>query len=85
MGVSLVKRGGAALEEAEDKTDLGGVVGATVGVRLGSMLNFYLAADDYIYGSRFYGSRFDATASGDESKTQNDVQIALGFGFPVGR
>jgi len=79
-GVSLVKRGGDAFEAAEDKTDVGGVVGATVGFRLGSMLSFYVAAEDYIYGTRF-----DGTGLGDESRTQNDVQLALGFGFPVGR
>jgi hypothetical protein len=64
----------------EDPTDVGGVVGATVGFRLGSALSFYVAADDYIYGSRF-----DAADAGDETKTQNDVQLAVGFGFPVGR
>ena len=79
-GVSLVKRGGEAYEAAEDDSDVGGVVGAAVGVRLGSMLSFYVAAEDYIYGSRFEG-----TTLGDESRTQNDVQIAVGFGFPVGR
>jgi hypothetical protein len=79
-GVSLVNRGGAAYEQSEDKTDVGGVVGATVGFRLGSMLSFYVAADDYIYGRRIDETTLDA-----ESKTQNDVQIAVGFGFPVGR
>lgn len=79
-GVSLIKRGGEAYEAAEDDSDIGGVVGATVGFRLGSMLSFYVAAEDYIYGSRFEG-----TTLGEESRTQNDVQIAFGFGFPVGR
>ena len=79
-GVSLVKRGGTAYENVEDPTDVGGVVGATVGFRLGSALSFYVAADDYIYGSRF-----DAAAEIDGTKTQNDVQLAVGFGFPVGR
>jgi hypothetical protein len=79
-GVSLVRRGGEAFQDLEDRTDVGGVVGATVGVRLGSMLSFYLAADDYIYGTRF-----DAASLDGEKKTQNDVQIAVGFGFPVGR
>jgi hypothetical protein len=79
-GVSLVKRGGEAYEAVEDDSDVGGVVGATVGFRLGSMLSFYVAAEDYIYGSRFEG-----TTLGEESRTQNDVQIAVGFGFPVGR
>lgn len=79
-GVSMIRRGGEAYAEAEDKNDVGGVVGATVGFRLGSMLSFYVAAEDYIYGARLEG-----TSLADESRTQNDVQIALGFGFPVGR
>ena len=79
-GVSLVRRGGEAFQDAEHRTDVGGVVGATVGVRLGGLLSFYVAADDYIYGTRF-----DPTTLDGEKKTQNDVQIALGFGFPVGR
>jgi hypothetical protein len=79
-GVSMVKRGGEAFEAAEDDTDFGGVVGAAVGFRLGSMLSFYVAAEDYIYGTRIEGTEFEG-----ESRTQNDVQIAVGFGFPVGR
>jgi hypothetical protein len=79
-GASLIRRGGDAYAEAQDKSDLGGVVGATVGFRLGSMLSFYVAAEDYIYGSRVEG-----TDLGEESRTQNDVQLAFGFGFPVGR
>ena len=79
-GVSMIRRGGEAYEDAEDNSDVGGVVGATVGFRLGSMLSFYVAAEDYIYGSRV--EDLDAL---EESRTQNDVQIAFGFGFPVGR
>jgi hypothetical protein len=79
-GVSMIRRGGDAYADAEDKSDVGGVVGATVGFRLGSMLNFYVAAEDYIYGTRVEGSGL-----GDKSRTQNDVQLAFGFGFPVGR
>ena len=79
-GVSLVNRGGAAYENATDKTDVGGVVGATLGFRLGSMLNFYVAAEDYIYGTNV-----GEIGLGDETRTQNDVQVMLGFGFPVGR
>jgi hypothetical protein len=79
-GASMIRRGGEAYEDAEDRSDFGGVVGATVGFRLGSMLSFYVAAEDYIYGSRIEG-----TELAEESRTQNDVQIAFGFGFPVGR
>lgn len=78
-GASLVKRGGDAYQDAEDKTDVGGVVGASVGVNLGGMLSFYVAADDYIYGTRV------ADPTSDTKQTQNDVQIALGFGLPIGR
>ena len=79
-GVSMIRRGGEAYEDAEDNSDVGGVVGAAVGFRLGSMLSFYVAAEDYIYGSRV--EDLDAL---EDSRTQNDVQIAFGFGFPVGR
>jgi outer membrane protein with beta-barrel domain len=79
-GASLVKRGGDAYADAEDKTDVGGVVGATVGFRLGSLLSFYVAADDYIYGTTFA----DASTL-EEKKTQNDVQLSVGFGVPLNR
>jgi opacity protein-like surface antigen len=79
-GASLIRRSGEAYEAAEDRSDIGGVVGATVGFRLGSMLSFYVAAEDYIYGARI-----EDAGLGDESRTQNDVQVAIGFGFPVGR
>jgi outer membrane protein with beta-barrel domain len=79
-GASLVKRGGDAYADAKDKTDVGGVVGATVGFRLGSLLSFYVAADDYIYGTTFA----DASTL-EEKKTQNDVQLSVGFGLPLNR
>jgi Outer membrane protein beta-barrel domain len=79
-GASMIRRGGEAYEDVEDRSDIGGVVGATVGFRLGSALSFYVAAEDYIYGTRVEDADL-----GDLSQTQNDVQIALGFGFPVGR
>ncbi len=79
-GVSMIRRSGEAYEDVEDNSDVGGVVGATVGFRLGSMFSFYVAAEDYIYGARI-----EDAGLGDESRTQNDVQIAFGFGFPVGR
>jgi Outer membrane protein beta-barrel domain len=79
-GASLIKRGGDAYADAEDKTDVGGVVGATIGFRLGSLLSFYVAADDYIYGTTFA----DASTL-EEKKTQNDVQLSVGFGVPLNR
>lgn len=79
-GASLVKRGGTAYEEAEDRSDIGGVVGATVGFNLGQFLSFYVAAEDYIYGTSFAEA-----GTLEEKRTQNDVQLALGFGVPLRR
>jgi len=78
-GGSYVRRSGDAYEGAEDKDDIGGVVGAAVGFRLGHMLSFYVAADDYIYGTRI-----DATSLEADKQTQNDVQVSFGFGIPLG-
>ena len=78
-GGSYVRRSGDAYEGAEDKDDIGGVVGAAVGFRLGSVLSFYVAADDYIYGTRI-----DATSLEADKQTQNDVQLSVGFGIPLG-
>ncbi len=78
-GASLVKHGGDAYKDVQDKTDVGGVVGASIGLNLGGPLSFYVAADDYIYGTRIA----DPTAT--TKQTQNDVQIAVGFGLPIGK
>jgi hypothetical protein len=78
-GGSYIRRSGDAYEGASDKNDIGGVVGATLGFRLGSLLNFYVAADDYIYGTRIDESTLEA-----DKKTQNDVHLAVGFGVPLG-
>jgi hypothetical protein len=79
-GASLVKRGGDAYEAEEDKTDVGGVVGATLGFNLGGFLSFYVAAEDYIYGTTFVEA-----GTLEEKSTQHDVQIALGFGVPLNK
>ncbi|HEX3236031.1 MAG TPA: hypothetical protein VHR41_17685 [Gemmatimonadales bacterium] len=79
-GGSYVRRSGDAYQGADDKDDIGGVGGATLGFRLGSVLSFYVAADDYIYGTRI-----DETTLEADKKTQNDVHLAIGFGFPLGR
>jgi hypothetical protein len=79
-GGSLVKRGGEAYDTLADKTDIGGVVGTTVGFNLGGFLSFYVAAEDYIYGSTFVPS-----GTLEEKKTQNDIQLAVGFGVPLQR
>jgi hypothetical protein len=76
-GASVIRRGGEAFEDQLDRTDIGGVAGATVGIQLG-MLSFYVNADDYIYKASFEG---DAAT---EQVTQHDVHLSFGLGIPLG-
>ena len=77
-GASVIRRGGEAFEDQQDRTDIGGVAGATVGFRLGSLLSFYVNADDYIYNASFTGG----TAT--EQVLQHDVHLSFGLGVPLG-
>lgn len=79
-GASMVKRGGEAYDSLPDKTEFGGVVGATVGLNLGGFLSFYVAAEDYIYGTTFVEA-----GTLEEKRTQNDIQLAVGFGVPLNK
>jgi hypothetical protein len=79
-GGSYVRRSGDAYAGATDKDDIGGVVGAALGFRLGGMLSFYVAADDYIYGTRI-----DETTLEADKKTQNDIHLSVGFGLPLNK
>jgi len=55
-------------------------VGTAVGFNLGGFLSFYVAAEDYIYGTTFVES-----GTLEEKRTQNDIQLAVGFGVPLQR
>jgi hypothetical protein len=78
-GASYVRRSGDAYANAQDKDDIGGVAGATLGFHLGSALALYVAADDYIYGTQI-----DQTTLTADKVTQNDVHLTVGLGFPLG-
>lgn len=77
-GASVIRRGGEAFEDQVDRTDVGGVAGATVGFRLGSLLSFYVNADDYIYRASFEGG------AATEQVTQHDIHLSVGLGVPLG-
>ena len=51
-----------------------------MGFNLGSFLSFYVAAEDYIYGTSFV-----ETGTLEEKRTQNDVHLAVGFGVPLNK
>ncbi len=77
-GASLVRRSGEAFEDQVDRTSIGGVAGATLGLRLGSLLSFYLHADDFIYNAEFAGPTVT------EQVLQHDVHLSFGLGVPIG-
>jgi hypothetical protein len=76
-GASVVRRSGEAFEDQLDRTSIGGVGGATVGLRMGP-LSFYVHADDYIYNAEYTGPTVT------EQVTQHDVHLSFGFGVPIG-
>lgn len=48
-GASYIRQGGAGYQSGADRDDVGG---ATVGLHLRRVRNFYVAADDHVYGTR---------------------------------
>lgn len=78
-GGSMVSRSGAAYEGVTGTTDYGGLVGATLGFRLGSVLSFNVSATDYIYGAQFEKDGYTTTET-----DQNDILLGFGLGVPLG-
>ena len=85
-GVALVGRGADPDQGTKSTNDIGGVVGALVGVRLGSVLSIYVAADDYIYHPKVFANAGTTGGTGETTlKSQNDIHLSLGFGIPLNR
>ncbi len=76
-GVGMVSRSGAAYATLDDKTDIGGTVGATIGFHLGRIVQLRLSGEGYIYNPSFY----DQTEV--EGRTQKDINLSFGFGIPL--
>lgn len=79
-GVGVVNRSGAFYADVEEKTDIGGTLGATAGFRLGSLLRIQVSAEDYIYKPR---AEIPGFGPDDEKKTQNDIHLSFGVGIPL--
>jgi hypothetical protein len=77
-GASMIRRSGEAFEDQLDRTDVGGVAGATFGLRLGSLLSFYVNADDYFYNASFEGG------TTTDAVMQHDIHLSVGLGVPLG-
>jgi hypothetical protein len=81
-GVGVVGRSGAAYDSlgtvgVQSTSDVSGVASVGAGVHLGP-LQLYATADDYIYNATLTGT------SVTSSKQQNDIQLAVGLGIPLG-
>ena len=79
-GVGVINRSGAFYANAENKTDIGGTVGASAGFRLGSLLHLQVSAEDYVYKPQ---AEIPGFSPSDEKKTQNDVHLSFGVGIPL--
>ena len=79
-GVGIVNRSGAFYAGAQNKTDIGGTLGASARFRLGSLLHLQVSAEDYIYKPKAEIPGFGPSA---EKKTQNDVHLSFGVGIPL--
>ncbi len=78
-GLSLTSRGGEAYAGASNTPDLGGVLGISLGVRLGPVIHLMVTAEDYIYN-------LDPALvglPGAELKTQHDIHLNFGIGIPL--
>lgn len=78
-GLSVTSRGGEAYAGATNTTDLGGVLGATVGLRVGPVLHLTVSAEDYIYSL----NPAMVGLPGAELNTQHDVHLNFGVGIPL--
>jgi hypothetical protein len=75
-----VKRSGDFYAGMENKTDIGGTVGASARFRLGNLLRIQLSAEDYLYKPK---GDIPGFSPSDEKKTQNDIHLSLGLGIPL--
>jgi Outer membrane protein beta-barrel domain len=79
-GVGVINRSGDFYAGAQNKTDIGGTVGASARFRLGSFLRLQVSAEDYVYKPR---ADIPGFSPSDVKKTQNDVHLSFGVGIPL--
>ena len=79
-GLGVINRSGEFYANVENKTDIGGTLGASARFRLGSLLRLQLSAEDYIYKPK---AEIPGFGPADEKKTQNDIHLSIGIGIPL--
>ena len=79
-GLSVTSRGGEAFAGASNTTDLGGVLGVSLGLRLGPVIHLMVTAEDYIYN---LDPALVGLPPGAQSQTQHDIHLNFGIGIPL--
>jgi hypothetical protein len=79
-GVGVINRSGDFYANVQNKTDIGGTVGASARFRLGSLLRLQVSAEDYVYKPK---AEIPGFSPSDEKKTQNDIHLSFGVGIPL--
>ena len=79
-GVGVINRSGDFYANVENKTDIGGTLGASARFRLGSLLRLQVSAEDYIYKPK---AEIPGFGPADEKRTQNDIHLSVGIGIPL--
>jgi len=79
-GLSVTSRGGEAFSGAGDTTELGGVLGVSLGLRVGPFIHLMVTAEDYIYN---LDPDLVGLPAGTTSPTQHDVHLNFGVGIPL--
>lgn len=79
-GVGVINRSGDFYANAQNKTDIGGTLGASARFRIGSLLRIQVSAEDYVYKPK---AEIPGFGPADEKKTQNDLHLSIGVGIPL--
>ena len=58
-------------------TDVGGVLGASAGIRIGPLLAIHVGAEDYLYSASF-----DVNGTKTSGRTQHDLRFTGGIRIP---
>ncbi len=74
---TFAKGGAAELAGVKPSTSVGGVVGASAGIRLGRIIAFNIGVEDYLYNAKF-----DQNGTKLAETKQHDIHITGGFRIP---
>jgi len=72
------KNAAGTLSGLKDGTNIGGVIGAGAGIRLGQFVALTGSVEDYLYDASF-----DNSGTKTSEKKQHDVRITGGIRFPI--